>query len=75
MALLNGKIIGSIMSGHNGRRSFIYHASVFPDYRHQGIATQLIDAALTVLKKEGIALRWLLLSLPVIKKGIFSGID
>lgn len=55
VATMQERIVGSIMSGHDGRRGFIYHASVHPDYRHQGIATQLIDAALAALKEEGIA--------------------
>lgn len=33
----NGEIIGAIMSGHDGRRGFIYHAAVNEKYRGRGI--------------------------------------
>ncbi len=29
------------MSGHGGRRSYIYHISVLPEYRNKGIAKNL----------------------------------
>jgi len=51
----DGKILGVIMAGHDGRRGFIYHTSVSPDARGRGIGTQLADAALHALKEEGIS--------------------
>ena len=42
------------MSGHDGRRGFIHHTAVFPEYRNQGIAKMLVDNAMTALEKEGI---------------------
>lgn len=50
----NGKIIGVILSGHDGRRGYIYHTAVLPDYRNQGIARKLVDNAMDALEKEGI---------------------
>lgn len=50
----NGKIVGVIMSGHDGRRGFIHHTAVLPEYRNQGIAKMLVDNAMTALEKEGI---------------------
>ncbi len=55
VAVLDERIVGVIMSGHDGRRGFIYHAAVHPDYRCRGFATQLVDAVLAALKAEGIA--------------------
>lgn len=49
-----GKIIGAIMAGHDGRRGYIHHTFVVPDYRNQGIARRLVDNALDALDKEGI---------------------
>jgi len=54
VAEIEEKIIGVIMSGHDGRRGFIYHTAVLPDYRKQGIAKKLVDSAMDVLNKEGI---------------------
>lgn len=52
---LNGeKLIGVIMAGHDGRRGFIHHTAVSPDYRRRGIAKQLVKAALNALKGLGI---------------------
>ena len=50
----NGKIIGVIMSGHDGRRGFIHHTAVKTEYRGQGIGKKLVDSALTALETEGI---------------------
>ena len=48
------KITGTIMSGHDGKRGFIYHLAVKPSSRKQGIASELVDKALAFLKKEGL---------------------
>lgn len=50
----DGKITGVILAGNDGRRGFIYHTAVDPEYRRQGIGTQLADAALSALKELGI---------------------
>ena len=54
VAQVEERIAGVILSGHDGRRGFIHHTAVHPDYRRQGIAHQLVEAALDALKKEGI---------------------
>lgn len=54
VACSDGAIIGVILSGHDGRRGYIYHAAVTPYHRAQGIGTQLVDTALNALKNEGI---------------------
>lgn len=50
----NGKLVGVIMSGHDGRRGFIHHTAVKKEYRKQGIGKKLVDSALTALEAEGI---------------------
>ncbi len=45
---------GAILSGHDGRRGYIYHTAVLPGYRGQGIASGLIEATVEALRKEGI---------------------
>ncbi len=43
-----------IIAGNDGRRGYIYHTAVNPDYRRQGIAKRLVDTALEALKRLGI---------------------
>lgn len=50
----NEGIIGAIIVGNDGRRGYIYHTAVNPQYRKQGIASQLVDTAMEALKKCGI---------------------
>lgn len=50
----NKTLIGVIMSGHDGRRGFIYHTAVRKEYRGQGIGRKLVDAAMAALESEGI---------------------
>ena len=52
------RIVGVILSGHDGRRGFIHHTAVAVSEK-QGIGSALVDAALKSLKQEGIK-RWLL---------------
>ncbi len=42
LALVDTKIIGVIFCGHDGRRGFINHLAVSPDFRHQGVASKLL---------------------------------
>ncbi len=48
------KLVGAIIVGNDGRRGYIYHTAVNPQYRKQGIASQLVDTALQALKQCGI---------------------
>lgn len=50
----DNKLIGAILSGHDGRRGYIYHTVVLSEYRRQGIATNLVDMAVKALQEEGI---------------------
>lgn len=50
----HGQIAGVILAGNDGRRGHIYHTAVHPQYRRQGIATQLVEAALQALQMAGI---------------------
>lgn len=48
-------IIGSILSGHDGRRGFICHTAVDKSRRCEGVGRALVTAALDALKSEGIS--------------------
>ena len=53
-AVINDRIIGVILTGHDGRRGIIHHMCVHPDFRRMGIAAHLVSLAEKALKKEGI---------------------
>ncbi|MBQ1949809.1 MAG: GNAT family N-acetyltransferase [Treponema sp.] len=48
------KIVGVILTGHDGRRGIVHHLCVHPDYQRQGIASTLLKKAEEALKAEGI---------------------
>ena len=50
----DGKVVGVIMAGHDGRRGYLHHTAVLSAYRNQGIAKTLVEAAMKALEKEGI---------------------
>jgi len=54
VAETNNNIVGVIIVGNDGRRGYIYHTAVNPQYRKQGIAKNLVKTAMTALQKNGI---------------------
>ena len=49
-----GELVGVILSGHDGRRAFIYHLAVAENFQRRGIGSALLQAALEALRAEGI---------------------
>ena len=50
----DGKIIGCILCGHDGRRGCFYHVCVEESYRKHGIGRQMVGASMRALQAEGI---------------------
>jgi ribosomal protein S18 acetylase RimI-like enzyme len=46
--------VGVSLAGHDGRRGYLHHVAVKPEYRKQGAGRELVDACLLALKAEGI---------------------
>ena len=54
VATCDGKVVGVILCGHDGRRGIIQHTCVAPDMRRYGIGKKLVELAVDALKAEGI---------------------
>lgn len=54
VAVSEGKIVGVILTGHDGRRGHIYHTSVRDPNRWRTIGRALLEAVYDSMKKEGI---------------------
>jgi N-acetylglutamate synthase len=50
----NNTIVGAILAGHDGRRGYIHHLAVHPNYRRQGIGKDLVVHCLATLAKAEI---------------------
>jgi len=54
VALHEGRIIGCIISGHDGRRGYLQHLVVQKDFRGRGTGRDLVEKCLEKLEKIGI---------------------
>ena len=50
-----GRIVGIVLAGNDGRRGYVYHMAVAEDQRGKKIGSRLLTLALDALKAEGIA--------------------
>ena len=49
-----GRIVGVILAGHDGRRGHISHTAVDSAFRRRGIGGQLVEHTMAALEQEGI---------------------
>jgi N-acetylglutamate synthase len=54
VALMDDKVVGAILAGHDGRRGYIYHLAVNPDFRRQGIGRNLVERCIKIMAESGI---------------------
>ena len=47
-------IVGAVLCGHDGRRGYLHHLAVLPEYRNQGLGRLLVDRCLAALASQGI---------------------
>ncbi|MDR3288210.1 MAG: GNAT family N-acetyltransferase [Peptococcaceae bacterium] len=48
-----GRIVGAVLCGNDGRNAYIYHMAVIPEHRRRGVAAELVRLALDEQKKHG----------------------
>ncbi|MCF5413480.1 GNAT family N-acetyltransferase, partial [Pseudomonas syringae] len=54
VAEADGTLCGCVMCGHDGRRGYLQHLIVLPEYRQRGIAHELVERCLECLEALGI---------------------
>lgn len=54
VAEVDGKIVGAILCGHDGRRGCMYHVCVHENYRKHGIGKSMAVACMRALQAEDI---------------------
>ena len=50
----NGKMVGAVLCGHDGRRGLIYHLAIAPAYQGKGIGKLLVGECVAQLRDAGI---------------------
>lgn len=55
VALEDGRVVGSILCGHDGRRGCLYHVCVHEEYRMRGIGKAMVVHCMEALEKEQIS--------------------
>lgn len=50
-----GELVGAALCGHDGRRGFIYHLAVAPEFRGRGVGKAILQRGLAGLRERGIA--------------------
>ena len=53
-AEVNSRLVGTILGGHDGRRGYINHTAVHPDFQRMGIGQALVGRCLAALQATGI---------------------
>ena len=48
------RVVGVSLCGQDGRRGYIYHLAIEPEYQQQGVARQLVNECLSGLRKLGL---------------------
>lgn len=63
VAEIEGRVVGTVLGGFDGRRGMMYHLAVVSDQRQRGIATALMDELEQRLRAKG-CIRYYLLVTP-----------
>jgi len=50
----DGALVGAVLCSHDGRRGYLHHLAVAPEFRRQGLGSALVQSCLSRLQREGI---------------------
>ena len=59
----DGRVIGSVLGGYDGRRGLLYHLAVAKDSRQHGLGSQLLDEVEARLRDKGCLKCYLMVTL------------
>ena len=48
------RIVGAVLCGHDGRRGYLHHLAVLPEFRKRGLGRKLVEDCLASLREIGI---------------------
>jgi N-acetylglutamate synthase len=54
VATAGSTVVGAALCGHDGRRGYIYHLGVDPNYQGRRLGKQLVDECLEGLRRAGL---------------------
>ncbi len=54
VARVDGKLVGTVLGGHDARRGMLWHLAVVPRLRRSGIGSELVKRALDAQWARGI---------------------
>lgn len=54
VAWKDDRMVGTVLCGHDGRRGYIHHLMVHPDFRRNGIGQSLVSRCMYALTRIGI---------------------
>ena len=54
VAVVDGKIVGTVLAGHDGRRGIIHHMAVLPEFRRKKIGHALAQTAIQKIREQSI---------------------
>lgn len=54
IARAKGRLVGTTLCGHDGRRGYLYHLAVSKRYRRAGLGRRLVERCVESLRKLGI---------------------
>ncbi|MCF2141590.1 MAG: GNAT family N-acetyltransferase [Candidatus Lokiarchaeota archaeon] len=52
IGLINNRVIGVVMGAFDGRRGYVHHLAVHPDFQKQGIGTTLMKELMTQFQAQ-----------------------
>jgi ribosomal protein S18 acetylase RimI-like enzyme len=54
VAVIDDRIVGALLAGHDGRRGYLYRLAVAEAYRRRGVGARLVEWSLAALRVAGI---------------------